>query len=220
MTNPVSIRLFQPADQTAIRRICIQTGLLGEPLDPVFSDVELAADILVGCYYALEPVSFFVAEESGRPIGYLSGCLQTVPFMRKCRIRVGLRLLRAFLTRGHLFRPSSWRFAHFSALYGLTSERMRQSVFGTHPSHLHINLDAAARGRGAGTALIETFLAHAALHRSSGVHLTTASPDAKRFFMKAGFRVFAETPFHDYQNKNRLLSLLVREISLSYHLPE
>jgi hypothetical protein len=40
------IRRFQASDREAIRRLCCDTGFLGNPIDPVFEDREIFADYL------------------------------------------------------------------------------------------------------------------------------------------------------------------------------
>ena len=41
-----TIRSYQPSDREAVRRLCCQTGFLGEAIDPVYEDRELFADFL------------------------------------------------------------------------------------------------------------------------------------------------------------------------------
>jgi len=33
-----TIRSYRPTDRGAVRRLCCQTGFLGEPIDPVYQD--------------------------------------------------------------------------------------------------------------------------------------------------------------------------------------
>lgn len=58
-----------------------------------------------------------------------------------------------------------------------------------YPAHLHINLDAACRGRGIGARLIEAFCARAAASRCPGVHVVTGEGARNvRFYERCGFR--------------------------------
>lgn len=213
MTAPFSIRLFEPRDETAVRRICADTALLGEPIAPVFDDLELVADVLIACYYRLEPQSFFVAVADNRVLGYLAGCLDTAAFTHACRKRVVRVLFKALFTRGLLFNPACWRFARFALPYGRAINVLRANIIATHPAHLHINLATAARGHGTGMALMNVFLEYAAKHGARGVHLTTPSPAASRFFMKSGFRLVTETPVRGFYPRDlRSISLLVKDL--------
>ena len=71
--KPYSIRSYRPSDRAAVRRLCCQTGFLGEPIDPVYEDNELFADFLTTYYTDHEPESSFVLELEGEIRGYLLG---------------------------------------------------------------------------------------------------------------------------------------------------
>lgn len=66
-----------------------------------------------------------------------------------------------------------------------------------YPSHLHINLTAAARNQGIGGQLIEAFATHATAAGSPGVHVVT-SRDARnvRFYRRCGFREVGATDWN------------------------
>src|SRR6201994_3441441 len=68
------IRSSRTSDREAVRRLCCQTGFLGEPIDPVYEDRELFADFLTTYYTDHEPESCFVLEMEGQICGYLLGC--------------------------------------------------------------------------------------------------------------------------------------------------
>src|SRR5438105_3518657 len=68
-----SIRKYRASDRTAVRRLCCETGFLGNPIDPVFEDRELFADFLTAYYTDWEPESALVLEIAGEIKGYLLG---------------------------------------------------------------------------------------------------------------------------------------------------
>ena len=70
----VQLRPYRPEDLEAVRRICADTGFLGNPIDPVFEDRELFADYLTGYYTRFEPEALLVCEVDGEVRGYLMGC--------------------------------------------------------------------------------------------------------------------------------------------------
>src|SRR5947207_15912617 len=70
-----SIRSYQASDRGAVRKLCCETGFLGDPIDPVFQDRELFADFLTTYYTDHEPESSFVLEIDGKIRGYLLGSL-------------------------------------------------------------------------------------------------------------------------------------------------
>src|SRR5438552_17978920 len=69
----LTIRSYRPSDRDAVRRLCCQTGFLGEPIDPVYQDHELFADFLTSYYTDHESESSFVLEVDGEIRGYLLG---------------------------------------------------------------------------------------------------------------------------------------------------
>ncbi len=67
------IRSYRASDRTAVRRLCCQTGFLGDPIDPVYEDRQLFADFLTTYYTDHEPESCFLLEVDGEIRGYLLG---------------------------------------------------------------------------------------------------------------------------------------------------
>src|SRR5512135_12128 len=51
----VRIRNYREADRSTIRRLCCDTGFLGNPVDSVFQDRELFADLFTKPYLNHEP---------------------------------------------------------------------------------------------------------------------------------------------------------------------
>src|SRR2546422_8077009 len=71
--QPFLIRGYRRSDREAVRKLCCDTGFLGNPIDPVFEDRELFADFLTGYYTDWESESAFVLEVNGEVRGYLLG---------------------------------------------------------------------------------------------------------------------------------------------------
>ncbi|MCA1659115.1 MAG: GNAT family acetyltransferase, partial [Verrucomicrobiaceae bacterium] len=94
--KPLTIRSFCAADRATVRRLCCETGFLGEPIDPVFEDRELFADFLTTYYTDKEPESSFVLEVNGEISGYLLGSrkpLRNQFYSFRQNIRLFLRAL-------------------------------------------------------------------------------------------------------------------------------
>src|SRR4051812_11438502 len=51
----LTIRSYRASDRGVVRRLCCQTGFLGDPIDPVYQDHELFADFLTSYYTDKEP---------------------------------------------------------------------------------------------------------------------------------------------------------------------
>ena len=70
----VRIRRYRKSDRNVVRKICCDTGFLGNSINNIFQDRDLWADALTSFYTDKEPESIFIAEEKGRIIGYIFGC--------------------------------------------------------------------------------------------------------------------------------------------------
>ncbi len=71
--KPFLIRGYRRSDREAVRKLCCDTGFLGDPIDPVYEDRELFADFLTTYYTDHEPGSCFLLEVDGEIRGYLLG---------------------------------------------------------------------------------------------------------------------------------------------------
>ncbi len=68
------IRPYQPGDEPAVRRICIETGLKGQ-LDKLFCDHEAFADLWLNPFLCAPKPVAWVAEREDEVVGYLVGHL-------------------------------------------------------------------------------------------------------------------------------------------------
>src|SRR6516164_8748238 len=92
----IQVRPYRCDDLQAVRRICADTGFLGQPIDPVFEDRELFADYLTGYYTRFEPDALLVCELGGEVRGYLMGCRRPLlkqAYQLVANIRVALKAL-------------------------------------------------------------------------------------------------------------------------------
>ena len=70
----MNVRYYRAEDREQIRKICADTGFLGDPIDPLFEDRELFADFLTAPYTDAEPENCMVLEgEEGQLMGYIMG---------------------------------------------------------------------------------------------------------------------------------------------------
>jgi GNAT superfamily N-acetyltransferase len=179
------------ADRAGVRRVCHQTGYMGEPIDWQWRDAESFADIFSSYYTDGEPGSAFVVERSGRVWGYLLGCTDSERAWKPGAI-AGRHLLR----RGLAFRPGTaaviWR-TMGDTIVDVTRRRVsvRDLEFSDPrwPAHLHINLLAEARGQGLGRQLVQRWLEALHVQGDIGCHLQTLAENssALAFFESVGF---------------------------------
>ncbi len=153
-----TIRPCRPEDLDAMRTICIETSSL-----PLQKEQDRQFLLLMYCdpYVMYAAADCFVAVDADdRPVGYILCAADTRRFFRTFRKetlpmidRLGLRY--AVTARG------------------ICAQQVLCTVFA--PAHLHIDLLAAVRRKGVGTALMQTLKAHLAQQGIGRVTLTCGS---------------------------------------------
>ena len=189
-----SIRSFRPADEERVRDICYATALYGRPMPPSVADRKWLTDALLGYHFAAEPESLLVAETDGSVIGYLAGGMdarrQQNWFLHEQALPLFFRAVfsRQFVSAGF------WRLglAAWGPARVLRGELRK--IRDSHPAFLHVNLDAAWRGKGVGQQLLENFFGRIRERHVPGVHVTTGTLAGRAFFAKNGFSLVAEHP--------------------------
>jgi ribosomal protein S18 acetylase RimI-like enzyme len=182
------IRVYEPADRSAVRRISYQTGFMGASADAFWRHQESWADVWTSYYTDHQPESLHVATIDGVVVGYLAGCRNTTAMHPNTDelIANAIRKHRLIIRRGT---------AGFLYRAMLDSLRDRQRASGDFidprwPAHLHIDLLPAARGIGLGAKLMDRWLGLLTESGSPGCHLGTLVENARAhaFFEKVGFR--------------------------------
>lgn len=184
-----SLRKYRASDREAVRRICADTALWGEPVDSVFADREIASDVLISYYTDFEPESCFVLSAGGRVAGYLAGSLNA-PLRRGVFLLkiIPSAVVKAF-SRKVIFRRKTFMLCMSLMRSFLAGEFFSPAFSGDYPAVLHINIDRGFRCRGGGAELLEEFLKYLKERRVKAVMLSTTSPGAARFFSRRGFNV-------------------------------
>lgn len=190
------MRPYRPADRAAVRRICFETGYMGEPVSWQWRDAESFADLFCGWYTDHEPASALVVELDGDVVGYLLGCRDS-----RAVAPPSVDMRKHLLRRGLLLRPGTamvlWR-----SIGDLTvaAARRRDPATGARdrrwPAHLHIDLLPEARGTGMGRALVQRWLDELRADDVAGCHVETWAENrgAIAFFEAMGFRRRGATP--------------------------
>jgi ribosomal protein S18 acetylase RimI-like enzyme len=185
-----AIRPYEARDRDAVRRICFQTGYMGDPVRWQWADAESFADLFTSWYTDREPESALVVEVDGEVAGYLLGCRDS----RRLATPPAL-LARHVLLRGLLVRPGTaplmWRGAA-DVGRSLIIGRVAPTVFDDPrwPAHLHIDLLPKARCAGIGRQLVTRWLDTLREEGIVGCHLETWAENdgAVAFFEAMGFR--------------------------------
>lgn len=185
------IRPYRPEDRDDVRHVCCETGFMGNPIEPVFSDRQLFADFFTSYYTDYEPESTLVAidEETGQLIGYLLGCFRYHYNSFRQNLIVAFRIVpRA------LFRYLTGRYDKQSRrfLYWVVFRSAGQTPMAIpRAAHLHFNLLPQYRTGQAGRALFFTYVDKVKAHGSPAVYFQMQVQDDKRtrFFERYGFKL-------------------------------
>lgn len=169
-TPEFEIRAYVPADREAIRRICFETGYMGESIEWIWRDRESFADLVTRYYTDREPESIFVATREKRVVGYLTGCVDSE------RARgAAVAEIRRLVLRGALLRPGFGAFLARAVLDTVRDRGVRgEALFDARwPAHLHIDFLPEGRGRGLGRRLMQLWFERLRGLGAPGVHLGT-----------------------------------------------
>ena len=190
------IRLYQPSDLSSVRAICCDTADRGNPIDSLFPDREVFADLLMRYYTVYEPHALWVAqEEGGQVVGYLTGCLNNYRYGRLMMWSVIPRTVVKAIRHGALRSLLTWRWARAGWSTWLRQKHRAGISLSNYPAHLHVNLLPDFRGQHIGQALVLRFLQQAHEVGVGGVHAAVRGDNLSscRFFERLGFSEVGRT---------------------------
>jgi len=185
--KPFTIRSYRPSDREAVRKLCCETGFLGEPIDPVYEDRELFADFLTTYYTDHEPESCFLLEIDGTIRGYLLG--SRYPFRNQLyAFAQNIILFFRALLRYARYHSHSRRFFRWVVVHGWREVPAAPR----RVPHFHINLLPDARMISTTRALMSAYLSY--LYRCGekrvyGQIVTFESRRGEKMFERYGFKV-------------------------------
>ena len=193
MADDILVRLYEPHDREAVRRICCDTAERGEPVEGYFQDREVVADLLTSYYTDYEPRSVWVAEHAGRVIGYLTGCLNSRRYWTIMAWKVAPRVMLKAIRRGDLWLRQTWRLLRTIVKTCLRGGFYRHIPSDLYPGHLHVNIEGEFRGHHVGSRLVERFCEQAKATGLKGVYASVRgdNPSGKGFFEQMGFTVLS-----------------------------
>ena len=195
--RPIEIRRYTPADRARVRELCCATGFLGNPIAPVFEDLELFADYLTAYYTDWEPESAFVVLVNGEICGYLLGARRW--FLQGCHgVLQTLGLLLRGIARYPQYNPASKKFVRWI----LSRARREVPEAPRRMAHFHVNLLPEARQVATTRALVEGFLDHLRQHGEPAVYGQMVVFEDRRgakLFERYGFRVLYKAEITKYR---------------------
>lgn len=140
----VHVYKYQPNHREAVRRLCCDTGFLGNPIDPIYLDREMYADLHTRPYLDYESDWALIAKSDGQVVGYLLGSVS--PHFQKhlmfCGLQTTARMVARWLKGKYADHPRSARFVRWVLTKGL--KELSKSP--KDAAHLHLNLYKSWRG--------------------------------------------------------------------------
>jgi ribosomal protein S18 acetylase RimI-like enzyme len=185
------VRLYRPADRSAVLEIAADTGFFGAPVEAFLDDRRLMQDIFVAYYVDREPEHLWVADLDGTTVGYICGSVggkAAAQGQTRTSAAAVLRLLTFHYKVGPLTRRYFLRVASAVLRGEYPHPDLRD-----YPAHLHINLAEAARGFGLGRRLMDACLDQMIGLGVPGIYLktTTLNAAAVKMYEKMGFHLLA-----------------------------
>lgn len=210
------VRPYTSADREAVRRICADTGFMGNPVDEIFTDRAVFADFFTRYYTDYEPDCALVTEDvdSGQVVGYLLGCVR---FRYQAWKQIELMVLRTIPKV--LFRYLTFQYNKASRrfLYWVIFRSIRETPPAPrHSAHFHINLLPAYRTSVWGREMIFTFFDmanHRGVRRIYG-QIQTRDDRRTNFWTRYGFRELSRrriTKFDRYESKPVYVTTLFKD---------
>lgn len=213
-----TVRNYRPEDREAVRRICFETGMMGDSIDAQYRDVESFADMLTSYYTDAEPESAYVAELDGKVVGYMLSCFDT-----RRTWKPGNIALRHLFTRATFFRPGTawfyWRGVLDMVLDFFLAPRRPAIDLKQFPSHTHNNLLPSGRGGGVGREFFFRVFDRLKTMGSRGLHGEVWSRNVNmiQFLQALGYRCVGEpypNPGLRYPDGSRVyMQMVVRDLA-------
>jgi ribosomal protein S18 acetylase RimI-like enzyme len=188
MEEKIIIRKYEKNDRAKLREIACDTAFMGECSEIFFDGREFLADFITLYFTDYEPESCFIAEADGKVIGYLIGSKNEKKMNFIFFIKIVPRLfIKSFYNR-IIFSKKNWKFVVESVKSFFKGE-LGSPDFPEkdYPALLHINVEKNYRNLGIGNMLMNAYLSYLKNEKITGVHLTTQSENAFKFFERSGF---------------------------------
>jgi ribosomal protein S18 acetylase RimI-like enzyme len=218
-TRDFTIRKYRASDRDAVRKLCCDTGFLGNPIDPVFEDRDLFANFLTAYYTDREPESSFVLEVNGEVRGYILGSRHPTR-QQVYNLYQNAALALSVLLRYWRYNAASRKFVHWILLNGWREVPAAPR----RTAHFHINLLPDARNVPTTRALIEAYLGYlrdCGEKRVYGQMVTFEDRRGTKLFERYGFKVIDRmevTKYRDLHPERVFLSTVVKDLEADHRI--
>lgn len=202
--NNISIIKYLPEHRRAVRTICCDTGIAGDPMDEFFGSRKLFADMFTLYFTDFNPHYNFVVwdENKKKVVGYLLGCLDTNHHNKVFEKKIVPKIFYRLVSGQYGFSKATLQHLKCRIKQLLNKEHKVVPPLNKYPAHLHINLDRHYRRFGMGGKLMQTYFNLLKKNNICGVHLGTSSLNTQAipfYENKFGFKLFAKFPTCCYE---------------------
>jgi len=200
LLDRVIVRKYRDSDREEVRRICCDTGFLGRPIDPIYLDRELFADLFTNPYLDYEPEWTLVVESEGRVAGYLMGSVSP-QFYRNLMVsglQTVCKMLRRLITGAYSNHPRSEQFVRWVLVRGLKEQPRHPDKAG----HLHMNLERPLRWGEVARRLLtryEAMLQEAAVDHYYAKFFSCPQRNPERMYHRLRFEIYDRVPSTIFQ---------------------
>jgi GNAT superfamily N-acetyltransferase len=179
------IRPFRSADLEACYAISLATGFEGGDASHLYRDPRMMGHIYFAPYALLEPALALLVEDGDGVAGFAVGATDTTAWEERMEREWWPSLRRQYADPSDV--PTERRTPDERRAFMIHHPaRTPAAVTAIHPAHLHLNLLSRLQRRGAGSKLLDTWLARADA-RSVHVGVNRANKGAVRFWAARGF---------------------------------
>jgi hypothetical protein len=212
--KPFTVRRYTRNDRDAVRRICCETGFLGQPIDPVFEDRDLFADFFTDYYLRCEPDAAFVITIDDAVVGFLLGCRYALRHQLFSVVQ-GALLAAKVLLRYWQYKPESKLYLWWI----LRNARREVPPAPRQVGHFHVNFLPQVKSIAAFRETLETFLRFLADQNVTQISAQMVTYDDRRglaLLERYGFRVLNRseiTKFKEFTDQKVYLSTILRDLN-------
>lgn len=196
----VVIRPYKIEDRPAIRRICCDTGFLGNPVETIVNDREIFADLFTGPYLDHEPQWAWVAENSEGVVGYLLGSAS--PTFHRTLMLSGFQTTMKMIGRAVMGRYANHPRTKKFIRWLLTNGYREQPRHPEHAAHLHFDIQKSYRGAGLAWRLWQKYeeqLLNAGASHCYGAFFSRPERRPESIYSRFGFSVYDRKPTTIFQ---------------------
>ncbi|HEY1661454.1 MAG TPA: hypothetical protein VGI03_03460 [Verrucomicrobiae bacterium] len=191
VAEEIVIRPYTAADRSTIRRICCDTGFLGDPIETIFTDREIFADLFTGPYLNYEPNYAWVADADGQVVGYLLGSVsRSFDYtLMYSGFQTTMKMIARAATGRYSRHPRSKGFIRWLLTNGLREQPK-------HPeraAHLHLDIIKKYRGHGLACRLWRAYekqLYQSDVENCYGAFFSLQNRRPENGYSRFGFSVF------------------------------